>query len=341
MYRINTKALIFGIGIAAGVASGMLFPSITKAAFNLPIDQNKPGATLGDSEWGDDENKWFPDTEFETGTGTGTGTISQVNPNSGTNTGTGTTSQPQTQTTSTQSSDPRSASNKPSCADLKYNLSKTDSWKCYDKYFTCPLDPNKIKCDRMATVGDIKYSKSATPDKGWLLCDGRYLDQIENGKYGGYTCTRGSIITGSQLAKILISAGFTDTNFVWNNILKKYVEFSCKLTSSPSASNYTYRPKLPNYIGVFLSGKGTSSTNSADSNDAFTPMQASSVGAHSHKIPTYTYETFVVNDGALGGSVSIIKLTNSDPTISSGSGETCPTRIGLYTYIYAGEPAKE
>lgn len=58
---------------------------------------------------------------------------------------------------------------KPDCADLGYTKSVSD---CNDLYFTCPFDRTKVKCDEIAAVGDIKYSKSLTPGEGWLYCDG-------------------------------------------------------------------------------------------------------------------------------------------------------------------------
>ncbi len=192
------------------------------------------------------------------------------------------------------------ASTPPSCADLKYTTKKTDSWKCYDKYFSCPLDPNYIKCDRMAKVGDIKYTKSATANKGWLLCDGSTYDAT---KY-------------SEL-KNLIGQKFGNSGY-----------------------------KLPNYIGVFLRGAGSQRVGGTTytANSTFYTIQESDVKAHNHSYISHYFNVTRVKegDGTWNGSSDIIKPSTGRARMdASGSNETCPMRVGLYPYIYAGEPAKK
>ncbi len=237
-YKINTKALIFGIVL--GITSGMLLSSIANAA-TVPLTPT------------------------------------------------------------------------PKCGDLKYNLPKTDSWKCYDKYFTCPLDPNYIKCDRMAKVGDIKYTKSATANKGWLLCNGATYDATK------YT----------QLAS-LIGTKFADND-----------------DDDDNDGQYL----LPNYIGVFLRGAGSNpAINKAKLQKQTITAHDHQVEYNTTKCESGA-NTVSLYSGK-GKSFNVLQYTNADGngyTINSvfkfgnylAATYLCPYRVVLYPYIYAGEPAKE
>lgn len=60
------------------------------------------------------------------------------------------------------------------CKNLGYDLAKSvASTKCNDIYFTCPVAGSScIKCDNIATVGDIKFSSKTSNHDGWLLANG-------------------------------------------------------------------------------------------------------------------------------------------------------------------------
>ncbi len=207
-----------------------------------------------------------------------------------------------------------SAPTKPSCADLEYNMDISDEWKCNYKYFHCPLDSEKIKCDKMATVGDIKYSKnsSESEDTGWLLCDGSTYDAT---KY-------------PQLAS-LIGTKFADND-----------------DNDTNDGQYL----LPNYIGLFLRGKGSQTINdiSYSSTEDFYHIQNQSIPKHKHQIKYQTYQCSVKN---IRRTTSSSQYTGSYPvqkTIKfslyendNGTNLYCPVRFALYPYIYAGALGSE
>ena len=67
------------------------------------------------------------------------------------------------------------------CRELGYTL--TDNSKCWGKFFTCPMDAGRFKCDETAKVGDIKYSsKLCDADTGWLLANGNAVSRTKYAK---------------------------------------------------------------------------------------------------------------------------------------------------------------
>ncbi len=194
------------------------------------------------------------------------------------------------------------APTKPSCSDLGYNLTKANSWKCYDKYFICPLDANYIRCDKYAEVGDIKYSKSSTESLGWLLCDG--------------------------------------TTYSPSKYPELYSVISTKFGGTSSA------PKLPDYRGIILRGFGSKKITSGSITTTYSALginqlQSSSCKYHNHSFTKYTYSYTTKQEGRYSGNSSVAVATSFVPIVSaSGSGDyTCPYRIGLNAFIYAGQPA--
>ncbi len=63
------------------------------------------------------------------------------------------------------------------CGELGYNV--TDKSQCPGRYFTCPFDADCVRCDHVATVGDIKYSSQTVDHDGWLRCNGRTEKDVE------------------------------------------------------------------------------------------------------------------------------------------------------------------
>ena len=196
----------------------------------------------------------------------------------------------------------------PKCGDLKYNLPKTDSWKCYDKYFTCPLDPNYIKCDRMAKVGDIKYTKSSTANKGWLLCNGATYDATK------YTELKNLI---GQKFSPRGNSGY---------LLPNYIGVFLKGASDPTNLRYTLIPQELLKHGHKISGTLSQIECKYSSSLSFIIYQGSGKEFNilqfykaDDKINTKT-TTFTVNE-------------------YTGGAYVCPYRVVLYPYIYAGKPA--
>lgn len=265
------------------------------AISNIGEDINRPSTELGDADWGKDDGKWTVGTGIGTGsTGGDFERVVDVDLELGNFNG----------QTSTQVTGTNTETADISCSDLGYNMTKENSWKCYDKYFICPFDANYIKCDRIARVGDIKYSKASQGYYGWLKADGRVYDPD---KY-------------QQLYK-LIQNKFGGT---------------------------TSAPKLPNYSGVFLRGKGTSNSNSTykSATDFFT-LQNQAIASHSHKIsyrlpttPSTQYYSSP-NPGYDSYCQATTTTLGAGNTTESGSDYGCPERVGLYVYIYAGEPSVE
>ena len=57
----------------------------------------------------------------------------------------------------------------PTCESLGY---KETLGSC-PKYTVCPFDENKIACDDVTMIGEIKLWAGKTVPRGWLLCDGK------------------------------------------------------------------------------------------------------------------------------------------------------------------------
>ncbi len=205
------------------------------------------------------------------------------------------------------------ASTEPGCGKLGYS-NTLEPEDCHNKYFTCPLNSSYIKCDEMAEIGDIKYSEKSYDHDGWYLCNGR---QTRNE-------TSLLVPIGSKLSAILIERGFS-------------VPLVIKLPGSSTGQQTEQVAVLPNYLGTFLSGFGTSSYNSKDSNTKTSPLQTGRVGSHTHSFPIYQFQGYGKHEGNWGGSTNVTRLVTGQPTISNNSGtDTCPFRIGLYPFIYAG-----
>ena len=202
--------------------------------------------------------------------------------------------------------DTRSISNeaKTMCESLGYTV--TSRALCNNKAFPCPRG-NMWKCDETATVGDIKYSSSTVPGNGWLLADGSTYDKT---KY-------------PQLASLI------GDNFGTS--------------------------KLPDYRDVYLRAAGTvtikrpdNTTATVGSTNLYTKISAT-IRNHTHNYNDYKIvNTSTFKDGIWSAQDDVKKGNSSSSTnISIGKNKTnateysslCLTSIGLYVYIYAGQPA--
>ena len=192
------------------------------------------------------------------------------------------------------------------CAELGFTVSSKTL--CNDMAFPCPRG-NWYKCDETAKVGDIKYS-SAT-GAGWLLANGGTFDPA------------------------------------------KYPELAELLKDRPFGA-LGGNPLLPDYRGVYLRASGTRSVSgygttrtlgtAYSSTSVYPSLKPSTVLKHSHKYWFYSNMTLDSYLNGSLGSVSDFLSTNSQMTKmtfgSYGSTDTCLNSIGLYPYIYAGQPAK-
>ena len=203
--------------------------------------------------------------------------------------------------------DTRSISNeaKTMCESLGYTV--TSRALCNNKAFPCPRG-NMWKCDETATVGDIKYSSSTTPGNGWLSADGSTYDKT---KY-------------PQLASLI----------------------GDKFGTS----------KLPDYRDVYLRAAGTvtikrpdNTTATVGSTNLYTKISAT-IRNHTHSYYDYKIaNTSTFNDGIWSAQDDVKKGNSSSSTsITIGKNKTnsteysslCLRSLGLYVYIYAGQPAK-
>ena len=155
------------------------------------------------------------------------------------------------------------SSGEPTCSCLGYNDTASN---CPGGYFTCPLDKTKVKCDRVASIGDIKYSTATTDHNGWLLCDG--------GTFNGtkYTVLK-TVLGGTTLPdlrgkmlKAKTTAGTAGT-VIAGNTLGQHVHYfpaqyinnrTCHWAGEAKNNNEVCRDKL---MDVTVEESGTASVN--------------------------------------------------------------------------------
>ncbi len=269
------------------------------AISNIGEDINRPSTELGDADWGKDDGKWTVGTGIGTGsTGGDFERVVDVDLELGNFNG----------QTSTQVTGTNTEIADISCSDLGYNMTKENSWKCYDMYFTCPFDANYIKCDRVARAGDIKYSTSGSAEKGWLLCDGSIFDHE---KY-------------PELKEASLATCYRGRNTGDECHVPNLIGVFLRGFGEQKIGSVTYRSA------------------------ALTNIQEQAIPAHTHKVGLKTYKcsTFSYTPGGGSWYTSGVKSTTARTTYKVGAvdgsaSDYCPYRIGLYPYIYAGTPAKK
>ncbi len=195
------------------------------------------------------------------------------------------------------------------CRELGYTV--TSRALCNNKAFPCPRG-NMWKCDETATVGDIKYSSSTSPGLGWLLANGTTYDET------------------------------------------KYPELFNLIKNNFGGS--TSEPKLPDYRGIYLRAAGTISvtrddgtTHTLGSTNLYSKINAT-IRTHTHSYSDYKIvNTDTFKDGIWDAEDNAKRGdSSSSTTISIGknkpnneeSAYLCLSSVSLYTYIYAGQPAK-
>lgn len=196
----------------------------------------------------------------------------------------------------------------PTCEEMGYKTAKANCGT--GKYTVCPSDPNKVRCLRAPSVGELKYSLQTGNHNGWLFCNGQDVSRTKYQTLFNKLGTTFGTGDGSTTFNLPDYRGFFLRGYGLATGLSSYGGSANYSTSTPQ------KEELPNVVGYW--------TDSYE--DYPSPTGALSV------IST-------AGDGIDGGKGWFGRMSinvSRSSSIYKAGGHVIPANYGVNVFIYSG-----